>query len=99
MFDLNESSFVETKGRREGPIVEFTHEIKLRNVKLLTRNDCCSEELFGYYNVCLLVDEKQVACTPDNYVIDWGRWISFKVKSCKLYFRQDWFFRRFWDRT
>jgi hypothetical protein len=82
MFDSNGGSFVHTKsydiGAGEGPIVEFKHEIILRNIDLLTRHDCCSED--RYHDVCLFVDEKQVACTPENYKIGYGRYIDFAVK-------------------
>jgi hypothetical protein len=80
MFDKNYRSFVHSqkRGGEEGPIVVFKEEIVLQDVKILTRENCCNDQ--RYYDVCLFADEKHVACTPADFVIGWGKWISFKVK-------------------
>jgi hypothetical protein len=95
MFDWNGDTFIHTSGTGtgDGPIVEFRNKISLYSVNILTRHDCCTEP--RYQNVCLFVDEIEVACTPDNWTIGYRQWIHFQVR----YYHNNYYFNYYLNST
>ena len=78
MFDGDDDTFMHSSnvGQNEGPSVKFKKPIIIKNVRILTRKNCCNNR---YKRMCLFVDDEKITCTGYDFYPGKSEWINLKV--------------------